>query len=159
MRGMARFDFIAAYLLANRKNGTIYAGSPSDLAARMEAHKSGTGSHFTAKYGCSRLVWYQRFAKWPRPSPSKSVSSAGRAGGRSTSSNPSIRIGTISGFGESAAPARLPCGQELDPTLEAWGVGGIGSDAANGHSLRFIKRQAVFPPAVTFRASSRQTPR
>lgn len=57
----ARFDFIAAYLLANRKNGTIYAGSTADLAARMGAHKSGTGSRFTAKYGCARLVWYQRF--------------------------------------------------------------------------------------------------
>lgn len=58
---MARFDFIAAYMLANRKNGTLYAGSTADLAARMDAHKSGTGSWFAAKYGCTRLVWFERF--------------------------------------------------------------------------------------------------
>lgn len=58
---MARFDFIAAYMLANRKNGTLYAGSTADLAARMEAHKAGTGSIFASKYGCSRLVWFERF--------------------------------------------------------------------------------------------------
>ncbi len=58
---MARFDFIAAYMLANRKNGTLYAGSTADLVARMEAHKAGVGSVFTAKYGCMRLVWFERF--------------------------------------------------------------------------------------------------
>ena len=30
---MGRFDFIAAYLLAIRKNGTLYAGSTADLTA------------------------------------------------------------------------------------------------------------------------------
>lgn len=58
---MARFDFIAAYMLANRKRGTLNAGSTADLVARMEAHKSGTGSLFAAKYGCTRLVWFERF--------------------------------------------------------------------------------------------------
>lgn len=58
---MARFDFIAVYLLANRKNGTLYVGSTADLVARMEQHKSGCGSAFTAKYDCTRLVWFDRF--------------------------------------------------------------------------------------------------
>lgn len=58
---MARFDFIAVYMLANRKNGTLYAGSTADLGARMDAHKAGAGSLFAAKYGCNRLVWFERF--------------------------------------------------------------------------------------------------
>ena len=58
---MPRFDFIAAYMLANRKNGALYAGATADLAARMELHKAGRGSRFTAKYGCDRLVWFERF--------------------------------------------------------------------------------------------------
>lgn len=60
---MARFDFIAAYLLANRNLRTLYTGSTAVPAARMEAHKAGTGSIFAAKYGCARLVWFERFGE------------------------------------------------------------------------------------------------
>lgn len=51
----------AAYLLANRKHGTLYLGSALDLIARVHEHKQGVGSAFTAKYGVVRLVWYERF--------------------------------------------------------------------------------------------------
>ena len=51
----------AAYLLANRKHGTLYLGSALDLIARMSEHKSGAGSQFAAKYGVDRLVWFQQF--------------------------------------------------------------------------------------------------
>ncbi|WP_233348809.1 GIY-YIG nuclease family protein [Henriciella algicola] len=54
---MARFDLIATYMMANRKTGTLYTGSTSDLWTRIGQHKSGKGSVFTAKYGCDRLVW------------------------------------------------------------------------------------------------------
>jgi putative endonuclease len=76
---MARFDFIATYIIANRKNGAIYTGSSSDLPARIGQHKAGAGSRFTAEYGCVRLVWYEhhqtmgaaihrekRLKTWPR---------------------------------------------------------------------------------------------
>lgn len=58
---MARFEFIAAYIMANKKNGTLYTGSTADLVARIAQHKSGAGSVFTGKYGCKRLVWYEKF--------------------------------------------------------------------------------------------------
>jgi len=58
---MARFDFIAAYIMANRKNGAIYTGSASDLPVRVGQHKQGVGADFTKKYGCFTLVWYERF--------------------------------------------------------------------------------------------------
>ncbi len=44
---MARFDFIATYMMANRKTGAIYTGSASDLPTRAGQHKQGVGSSFT----------------------------------------------------------------------------------------------------------------
>lgn len=58
---MARFDLIACYIMANRKNGTLYVGVTSDLSTRVGQHKSGAGSRFTGKYGCTRLVWFEEF--------------------------------------------------------------------------------------------------
>ncbi len=51
----------ATYMLASRKHGTIYLGSALDLIAHVSEHKAGTGSAFTAKYGVTRLVWYEPF--------------------------------------------------------------------------------------------------
>ncbi|MGQ0532853.1 MAG: GIY-YIG nuclease family protein [Caulobacteraceae bacterium] len=51
----------ATYMLASRKHGTLYLGSALDLIARVHDHREGVGSIFTAKYGVTRLVWYQPF--------------------------------------------------------------------------------------------------
>jgi len=51
----------ATYLLASRKHGTLYLGSALDLIVRMSEHLQGSGSAFVAKYGVTRLVWYQPF--------------------------------------------------------------------------------------------------
>ncbi len=45
------------YILANRKNGTLYTGVTADIAARMVQHREGTGSRFVAQYGVTRLVY------------------------------------------------------------------------------------------------------
>lgn len=48
------------YILASKKNGTLYTGVTSHLFKRMHEHK--TKSHiesFTAKYGVDKLVWYE----------------------------------------------------------------------------------------------------
>ena len=58
---MPRYDFIACYIMANRKNGTLYVGVTSDLPTRIDQHQSGTGSHFTGKYRCTKLIWYEQF--------------------------------------------------------------------------------------------------
>jgi len=60
-QALARYDFIACYIVANRKYGTLYTGVTSDLVQRMEQHKRQKGSAFAAKYGCNKLVWYARF--------------------------------------------------------------------------------------------------
>ena len=47
------------YILANKKNGTIYTGVTSNLNKRMYEHKNKTfSSGFTAKYFLDKLVWY-----------------------------------------------------------------------------------------------------
>ena len=48
----------AVYIVASRRNGTIYTGVTSDLVQRVWQHKTGS-SGFTARYGCKLLVWYE----------------------------------------------------------------------------------------------------
>jgi len=48
------------YLMANKKNGTIYTGVTSDLPKRAWQHREGTAEGFTKKYGCKLLVWFEQ---------------------------------------------------------------------------------------------------
>ncbi len=50
------------YILASKRNGTLYTGVCGDVPARMEQHRTGTGSSFVAKYGVHRLVWFEYYA-------------------------------------------------------------------------------------------------
>lgn len=54
---------IAVYMMANRKNGTIYTGVTSDLIRRVSEHREGVQEGFTKKWGCTRLVWYELHAE------------------------------------------------------------------------------------------------
>jgi len=47
------------YLLASKRNGTLYIGITSDLHGRIAAHRDGRGSAFVKKYGVTRLVWFE----------------------------------------------------------------------------------------------------
>lgn len=49
------------YILANRRNGTLYIGVTSDLAKRIYEHRTGAVPGFTRRYGCKTLVWYEVF--------------------------------------------------------------------------------------------------
>ncbi len=44
------------YILASKRNGTLYIGVTNDLARRVFEHKQGTASKFTLRYGVNRLV-------------------------------------------------------------------------------------------------------
>jgi putative endonuclease len=48
------------YILASKRNGTLYIGITSDLAHRMQAHREGRGSAFVKKYGVTHLVWFEK---------------------------------------------------------------------------------------------------
>ncbi len=47
------------YLLASRRNGTLYVGVTGDLVRRVHQHRTGALGGFTARYGVTRLVWYE----------------------------------------------------------------------------------------------------
>jgi len=49
------------YIMANRKNGTIYIGVTSDLAKRVWEHREGVIGGFTKRYGCKLLIWYEAY--------------------------------------------------------------------------------------------------
>jgi putative endonuclease len=47
------------YLLASRRNGTLYVGVTSDLIKRVWQHKNDLVEGFTKRYGVHMLVWYE----------------------------------------------------------------------------------------------------
>lgn len=49
------------YILASKKDGTLYTGVTADLARRVHEHKQQLGKGFTARYGALRLVWYREY--------------------------------------------------------------------------------------------------
>jgi putative endonuclease len=50
------------YILASRRNGTLYTGVTSDLLRRVAQHRLGEGSTFARTYGTTRLVYFERHA-------------------------------------------------------------------------------------------------
>ena len=57
----AHFDPVV-YLLASRRNGTLYAGVTSDLIKRLYQHRESQSDGFTKDYGVCRLVWFEQHA-------------------------------------------------------------------------------------------------
>ena len=68
------------YIMASRRNGTVYIGSTSNLVQRAWQHREGVADGFTRRHGCKTLVWYQahdeldgarlrelQMKKWKRP--------------------------------------------------------------------------------------------
>jgi putative endonuclease len=47
------------YILASKRNGTLYTGMARDLPNRLDQHRTGRGSAFVKKYDVTRLVYYE----------------------------------------------------------------------------------------------------
>ena len=47
------------YLLASKRNGTLYVGVTSNLLLRVWQHKNDVMEGFTNRYGVHNLVWYE----------------------------------------------------------------------------------------------------
>ena len=47
------------YILASKRNGTLYIGSTSELIGRTWQHKNKVVEGFTKKYGVNILVYYE----------------------------------------------------------------------------------------------------
>ena len=49
-------------MMTNVSNNVLYVGVTSDLKRRISEHKEGSGSAFTSRYRCHKLVYYECFA-------------------------------------------------------------------------------------------------
>jgi putative endonuclease len=47
------------YVLTNTYHSVLYTGVTNDLLGRVWRHRAGVGGKFTAKYACSKLVFYE----------------------------------------------------------------------------------------------------
>jgi putative endonuclease len=50
------------YIMASKRNGTLYVGVTGDLAGRAGQHREGITESFTRKYGVHILVWFEEYA-------------------------------------------------------------------------------------------------
>lgn len=49
----------AVYIIASKRNGTLYTGVTSDLVARVHQHKNGITPGFASDYRCRSLVYFE----------------------------------------------------------------------------------------------------
>ena len=49
----------AVYIMASKRNGTLYTGVTSDLPKRAWQHRQGIADGFTKRYRCKVLVWFE----------------------------------------------------------------------------------------------------
>ena len=50
------------YIMASKRNGTLYVGITKDLAKRAVRHRTGRGSKFAQKYNLDKLVYYEKIS-------------------------------------------------------------------------------------------------
>ena len=51
----------AVYIMASRRNGTLYTGVTANLARRVYEHREALLPGFTSRYACKLLVWYEGY--------------------------------------------------------------------------------------------------
>ncbi|PZQ47807.1 MAG: hypothetical protein DI556_16475 [Rhodovulum sulfidophilum] len=51
------------YILASRPGGALYVGLTDDLRRRVEQHRAKAVAGHTARYGVTRLVWFETHAE------------------------------------------------------------------------------------------------
>ena len=49
----------AVYIMANKRNGTLYTGVTSDLVKRVYEHKNHITEGFSSRHDCKFLVFYE----------------------------------------------------------------------------------------------------
>lgn len=50
----------AVYIMASKRNGTLYVGVTSNLTQRVWQHREGGVAGFTQTHQLKRLVWYEQ---------------------------------------------------------------------------------------------------
>jgi putative endonuclease len=49
----------SVYIMASKRNGTLYTGVTSDLSRRVYEHKQALARSFTQQHDCKLLVWHE----------------------------------------------------------------------------------------------------
>ena len=62
---MSAFKQPCVYILAIKRNGTLYVGTTNDLAERRLEHRSGQVADFKKEYGVHKLVYYEAHDAMP----------------------------------------------------------------------------------------------
>jgi putative endonuclease len=50
------------YILASKRNGTLYIGVTNNLLKRVDEHKNNLVPGFTSKYSVHNLVYFERYS-------------------------------------------------------------------------------------------------
>jgi putative endonuclease len=53
------------YILASKRNGTLYVGVTSNLGSRVALHRENAVIGFTSRYAVHRLIWFEEFEDMP----------------------------------------------------------------------------------------------
>jgi putative endonuclease len=59
--GMSWTEHYYVYILASKRNGTLYIGVTNDLIRRTYEHRNGMQEGFTKEYQVHNLVYYEAF--------------------------------------------------------------------------------------------------
>jgi putative endonuclease len=59
--GNDRMKYYHVYILASKRNGTLYIGVTNNLTKRIYDHKNNLIEGFTQKYSVHNLVYYETF--------------------------------------------------------------------------------------------------
>ncbi len=51
------------YIMASKRNGTLYVGVTSDLSRRAFEHRTGAVDGFSKRYGCKLLAWFEPYER------------------------------------------------------------------------------------------------
>ena len=49
----------ACYIVASKRNGTVYTGVTSNLVQRIHQHREGLIEGFSKRHSCKLLVWFE----------------------------------------------------------------------------------------------------
>ena len=49
------------YIMANRRNGTLYIGVTNDIGRRAWEHREGKAEGFTKRHGLKQLIFMERY--------------------------------------------------------------------------------------------------
>jgi putative endonuclease len=80
---MGREHAYFVYILASKRNGTLYVGVTGDLYGRIVEHRDGLIPGFTKRYGVKTLVYFESTMTSIKRSCARSGSSAGEETGKS----------------------------------------------------------------------------